>query len=265
MKKRFFALTLAALLALGMAGCGSQADGDKADAANGDAAEATEILQAQLPEEGDEIAIIKTSAGEIKLMLYPEEAPKAVENFKTLAQEGYYDGVIFHRVIDGFMIQTGDPEGTGMGGESCWGEPFEDEISEKLHFYRGAVAMANSGPNTNGSQFFIVQQKDVQEDVLNILLEARDNNEEELTVTLPDGENYTLAQLFPDAVLEYYKANGGSAHLEYVFGNTHSIFGQVFEGLDTTDAIAAAQTDANDKPLEEIKIEGITFEAYTAE
>lgn len=261
MKKRFFALTLAAMLALGMAGCGSRADGDTA----GTATETTEILQAQMPEEGDEIAVIKTSAGEIKLMLYPEEAPKAVENFKTLAQEGYYDGVIFHRVIDGFMIQTGDPDGTGMGGESCWGEPFEDEISEKLHFYRGAVAMANSGPNTNGSQFFIVQQKDVQEDVLNILLEARDNNEEELTVTLPDGENYTLAQLFPDAVLEYYKENGGSAHLEYVFGNTHSIFGQVFEGLDTTDAIAAAQTDANDKPLEEIKIEGITFETYTAE
>lgn len=125
--------------------------------------------------------------------------------------------------------------------------------------------MANSGANTNGSQFFIVQQKDVQEDVLNILLEARDNNEEELTVTLPDDETYTLAQLFPDAVMDYYKENGGSVHLEYVFGNTHSIFGQVFEGLDTTDAIAAAQTDANDKPTEDIIIESITFEAYTAE
>lgn len=261
MKKRFFALTLAAMLALGMAGCGTQADGDT----TGTMADATEILQAQMPEEGDEIAVIKTSAGEIKLMLYPEEAPKAVENFKTLAQEGYYDGVIFHRVIDGFMIQTGDPTGTGMGGESCWGGPFEDEISEKLHFYRGAVAMANSGANTNGSQFFIVQQKDVQEEIMDILQQAKDDSGEELTVTLPDDETYTLAQLFPDAVMDYYKENGGSAHLEYVFGNTHSIFGQVFEGLDTTDAIAAAQTDANDKPTEDIIIESITFEAYTAE
>lgn len=265
MKKRFFALTLTALLALGMVGCGGQANGDTADTANTNAADTAEILQAQMPKAGDEIAVIKTSAGEIKMVLYPEEAPKAVENFKTLAEEGYYDGIIFHRVIENFMIQTGDPEGTGMGGESCWGEPFEDEISEKLHFYKGAVAMANSGPNTNGSQFFIVQQGDVQDDVMRILQEARDNNEEELNVTLPDGENYTLAQLFPDEVLDYYKENGGSAHLEYVFGNTHSIFGQVFEGLDIVDAIAAAQTDENDKPLADITIEGITFETYTAE
>lgn len=261
MKKRFFALTLAALLALGMAGCGNAEKDDN----KGTTAATTEILQAALPVEGEEIAVIQTSEGEIKMMLYPEEAPKAVENFKTLAQEGYYDGVTFHRVIENFMIQTGDPEGTGMGGESCWGEPFEDEISEKLHFYKGAVAMANSGPNTNGSQFFIVQQGEVQEDVMNILEEARDNNEEELNVTLPDGENYTLAQLFPDSVLDYYKENGGSAHLEYVFGNTHSIFGQVFEGLDIVDAIAAAETDENDKPVTDITIESITFAPYQAE
>lgn len=266
MKKRFFALTLAALLALGVAGCGNATNTDKESNTNAaDTTDTSEILQAELPKDGDEIAVIQTSEGEIKMMLYPEEAPKAVENFKTLAQEGYYDGVTFHRVIEDFMIQTGDPEGTGMGGESCWGEPFEDEISEKLHFYKGAVAMANSGPNTNGSQFFIVQQGDVQEEVMNILEEARDNNEEELNVTLPDGENYTLAQLFPDSVLDYYKENGGSAHLEYVFGNTHSIFGQVFEGLDIVDAIAAAETDENDKPVADITIESIQFETYQAE
>lgn len=258
MKKRFFALTLAAAMAL--AGCGSDT---QKDVQNGEV-DTTTILQAQLPEEGEEIAVIKTSLGEIKMRFYPDEAPKAVENFKTLAKDGYYDGIIFHRVIDEFMIQGGDPTGTGTGGESCWGEPFETEVSEKLHFYRGAVAMANAGADTNGSQFFIVQQKEVLEDALTALQDARDNNEEELGVTLTDGNYYTLSQLYPDAVLDYYREQGGSAHLEYVFGSGYSIFGQVFEGLDVVDAIAAAETDENDKPKEDIVIEGITFEPYTA-
>ncbi|MGN0135671.1 peptidylprolyl isomerase [Anaerotignum sp.] len=261
MKKRTLALALAAVLAL--AGCGGGTSAENADQAAD--TDTTEILQAQMPEEGDEIAVITTSAGVVKMMFYPEEAPKAVENFKTLAKSGYYDGLLFHRVIDNFMVQTGDPEGTGRGGESCWGEPFEDEISAKLHYYRGAVAMANSGPNTNGSQFFIVQQKDVMEDALTALKDARDNNEEELGVTLTDGQYYTFSQLFPDAVLNYYREQGGAAHLEYVFGNPYTIFGQVFEGLDVIDAIAGAETDENDKPVEDITIESITFESYTAE
>ena len=162
------------------------------------------------------------------------------------------------------MVQTGDPDGDGTGGESCWGEPFEDEISEKLHYYRGAVAMANRGANTNGSQFFIVQQKSVMEDALTALQEARDNNEEELSVAL-QGEYFTFSQLFPDAVLDYYREQGGAAHLEYVFGNPYTIFGQVIEGMDVIDAIAAAETDANDKPVEDITIEKIEFESYTAQ
>ncbi len=263
MKKKIYALLLAAMMAFGAAGCGNA---DQTGDADTNQTDTTTILQEQPPQEGDEIAVITTSEGVIKMQLYPEEAPKAVENFKTLAEEGYYDGVIFHRVIDDFMIQTGDPEGTGMGGESCWGEPFEDEISEKLHFYRGAVAMANSGPNTNGSQFFIVQQDGVLEEVMTVLREARDNNTEEpVSVTLPDGENYTLDQLYPDSVLDYYREHGGAAHLEYVFGNTHTIFGQVFEGMDVVDAIAAAEKDENDKPTQDITIESITFETYHAE
>jgi len=97
-------------------------------------------------------ATMHTSVGAIELELYPEDAPKTVENFEKLAREGFYDGVIFHRVIPDFMIQGGDPTGTGRGGP---GYTFEDEPNE-YRVERGALAMANAGPNTNGSQFFLV-------------------------------------------------------------------------------------------------------------
>jgi peptidylprolyl isomerase len=99
---------------------------------------------------------LHTNQGDIGLKLFPEVAPKACENFATHAEKGYYDGVIFHRVIAEFMIQGGDPDGTGMGGESIWGKPFEDECTADHKFDRpGLLAMANAGPSTNGSQFFI--------------------------------------------------------------------------------------------------------------
>ncbi|MGA8262861.1 MAG: peptidylprolyl isomerase [Ignavibacteriaceae bacterium] len=110
----------------------------------------------QKTKETKEVAVIKTNMGTIELELFSKEAPKAVENFTKLANKGYYDGVIFHRVIDNFMIQGGDPTGTGRGGESIWGKPFEDEFSPDLKFDEpGVLAMANAGPGTNGSQFFI--------------------------------------------------------------------------------------------------------------
>ena len=262
MKKRIMALALAAVAVIGMTGCGGTDTENNANTTNVDN---TTIVQAQMPEDGEEIAVITTSKGVVKMRFFPEEAPKAVENFKTLAKDGYYDGLIFHRVINEFMVQGGDPTGTGTGGESCWGEDFETEVSERLHFYRGAVAMANAGPDTNGSQFFIVQQKSVMEDALRVLLEARDNNEEEIGVTLTDGNYYTLSQLYPDEVLDHYKAQGGSIHLEYIFGGAYSIFGQVFEGLEAIDEIAAVETDENDKPLNDVIIESITFENYKAQ
>jgi cyclophilin family peptidyl-prolyl cis-trans isomerase len=106
-------------------------------------------------------AVIQTNMGAIRFELLEEDAPKTTENFRTLAEKGYYDGVIFHRVIKGFMIQGGDPTGTGRGGESAWGGRFNDEINRSSPLYQGSyaagtVAMANAGPNTNGSQFFIM-------------------------------------------------------------------------------------------------------------
>ncbi len=103
-----------------------------------------------------QIAVIETTAGNIEVELRPDVAPKACENFVALSKKGYYNGVIFHRVIKGFMIQGGDPTGSGMGGSSIWGKPFADEITPKLTFDKPLMlAMANRGPNTNGSQFFI--------------------------------------------------------------------------------------------------------------
>ena len=106
-------------------------------------------------------ATIKTNLGEIKVQLFKEQAPKTVDNFVQLAEKGYYDGVIFHRVIPDFMIQGGDPTGTGRGGKSIYGKAFEDEFSDELFNFNGAVSMANAGPNTNGSQFFIVSNEHV--------------------------------------------------------------------------------------------------------
>jgi len=103
-----------------------------------------------------EIVVLETNQGNIEIKLMPDIAPKACENFTKLVAKGYYNGIIFHRVIKGFMIQGGDPTGTGMGGESIWGSPFEDEVKDSVAFTKpGILAMANAGPNTNGSQFFI--------------------------------------------------------------------------------------------------------------
>jgi peptidylprolyl isomerase len=104
----------------------------------------------------DTIIALETTQGTIEIKLMPDLAPKASENFEKLVEKGYYDGIIFHRVIKSFMIQCGDPTGTGRGGQSVWGKTFEDEFSPKARFDRkGILAMANAGPKTNGSQFFI--------------------------------------------------------------------------------------------------------------
>ena len=106
------------------------------------------------------VAVLETNAGTIELKLYPKKSPLAVENFTGLIKKGYYNGVIFHRVIKGFMIQGGDPTGTGRGGESIWGKVFKNENSPNLVFDKPFIlAMANAGPNTNGSQFFITTAK----------------------------------------------------------------------------------------------------------
>ena len=121
---------------------------------------ATATTQESVTKEEEQImtATIKTTKGDIEIELFKKDAPKTVENFQKLADKGYYDGIIFHRVIQDFMIQTGDPTGTGTGGESAFGKDFEDEDNDHK-MEPGVIAMANRGPNTNGSQFFIVTEK----------------------------------------------------------------------------------------------------------
>ncbi|WP_272878499.1 peptidylprolyl isomerase [Clostridium sp. Cult3] len=194
-----------------------------------------ELEQLQLPAKGEEIAEIKINYGTIKVRLFPDIAPKAVENFKTHAKDGYYDGVTFHRVISNFMIQGGDPEGTGRGGESIWGGPFEDEFDINYRNIRGALSMANAGPNTNGSQFFIVQGDQVDEDII--------------------GQMKGLGEEkgYPIAVIKAYEDLGGAFWLDF----KHTVFGQVFEGMDVVDEIARVETDRSDKPLEPVIIEEV--------
>lgn len=190
--------------------------------------------QTRAPQQGDTVATMKTTLGDIKILLFPDAAPKAVENFVTHAKNGYYNGIIFHRVIPDFMIQGGDPTGTGRGGESVWGRSFEDEFSVDYHNIRGALSMANAGPGTNGSQFFIVQAKEVDGGLISQMEQLSDRG-------------------FPADCVEDYKQLGGTPWLDF----KHTVFGQVVEGIETVDAIAEVETGYADKPLEDVSIIGI--------
>lgn len=179
-------------------------------------------------------AVIKTNRGDMEFVLFPQVAPKAVENFVTHSKNGYYNGQIFHRVIQDFMIQGGDPTGTGMGGESVFGKNFEDEFSLDARNYYGALSMANAGPNTNGSQFFIVQAKSVPENLLSQMEQLTENG-------------------FPREIIENYKTVGGTPWLDF----HHTVFGQLINGADVLDSIAAVKCGANDKPLDDVIINEI--------
>jgi len=191
------------------------------------------LNQLEMPEKGEEICIFHTTAGDIKLRLFGNLVPKTVENFVGLAKKKYYDGTTFHRTINEFMIQGGDPTGTCKGGESLWGGTFEDEFSRELYNFRGALSMANSGPDTNGSQFFIVQRR------------------------VAAVENFEVVML-PLNVEEKYLEIGGTPHLD----RKHAVFGQVFEGMDVVDAIAAYPINEMAVPDDPAVVLSIEFVNY---
>ena len=181
------------------------------------------------------LVTVHTNHGDFKLELFPEIAPKTVENFVTHAKNGYYNGVIFHRVIEDFMIQGGDPTGTGMGGESIYGRTFEDEFSREAFNLYGALSMANAGPNTNGSQFFIVTAKQVPAQMLK---------------QLKDGG-------WPEEIVEESAIIGGTPWLDH----RHTVFGRVVEGMDVVLDIEGVKRNGQDRPLEDVVIESMEVNA----
>lgn len=235
--KRFILLSTTILTTLSLAACTTN-NSDSTSSSETSTSESTreDLSQLELPQldteikENESVVELTTTAGVITVKLFPEIAPKAVENFVTHAKDGYYDGTPFHRVIEGFMIQGGDPEGTGMGGESIWGEGFEVEISNQLYHIRGALSMARAQAlDSQGSQFFIVQGTEDQSDGMAI-------------------------QFTPERIIEAYK-NGGAKSLD---GN-YTVFGQVIEGMDVVDKIAQAEVTSNGNevstPVDPVTIE----------
>ena len=206
------------------------------------------------PSEGDIIAVLHTTLGEVHMRLFPQYAPLAVENFVTHAQNGTFDGMTWHRVINDFVAQTGDPvSNTGFDGITIWGVPFGDEVSVNVRQLRGAVGMGNFGPDFNRSHFYIVQRDTLQPfnevanrpavaDTLTPRLEQQDEIFESLGIP--------MSQIFPTELLEAYLELGGLPHLDF----WHTVFGQVFQGMDVVDAIVLVETDDNDMPIENIYI-----------
>ena len=228
--------------------------------------------QLEKPQAGEEIAVITMKTGEvIKIRFFPDEAPKAVYNFKLHALRGYYDGLTFHRVIENFMIQGGSPDGTGTDGVSVWEQNFEDEFAGNLVNIDGALSMANAGPNTNGSQFFInctntpvaerlwdsYQQS--YEQFQQLYKENKEAIDADPTIKTLDMSKVT------DEYKKLYSEHGGKMHLDGAYstnGTGHTVFGQVFEGMESVYALSQAETDGQDKPMESMVVESIQIMVY---
>lgn len=305
MYKKYAALFLAAIVAFSvcLTGCNEKeqsGEGNSSEQQNSSAAASSEVslvdlskigidaniyddtehevgYQTESPDQGEEIAIMHTSMGDITLRFFPEAAPKAVENFLTHAEEGYYEGVTFHRVINDFMIQGGDPTATGAGGESINGEPFEDEFSNKLFNIRGSVSMANSGRDTNGSQFFINQapKGSVTDETWTNLASQWQEIYEGLSQYYAEGQLDGFIQyygsycyntdLVTDDIKKLYNEYGGNPTLDGAYNAAdrgHTVFAQVISGMDVVDKIAAVETDENDKPKEDVVIKSIEITTY---
>ncbi len=192
------------------------------------------LFQLDMPKKGEEICVMTTEAGVIKMRLFPEQAPLAVQNFKGLAKDNFYDNSIFSRVINDFVIQAGALDGSGKEEESYFGGFFKDEFSRNLFNFNGALCMGNAGPNTNGNQFYIVQTHNAKD------------------------EHLDLSALPLNAEAKYREI-GGLPYLD----KRYTVFGQVFEGMDVVDKIAAQKTDEAGMPVKDpIKILDVKFVKY---
>jgi peptidyl-prolyl cis-trans isomerase B (cyclophilin B) len=221
---------------------------------------------------GEELAILHTNHGDITIRFFPGEAPLAVENFTTHARNGFYDGLIFHRVVDDFMIQGGCPNRNGTGGESIWGEGFGLERSFNLYHFRGALATAHRGPNTIGSQFYFVNNQNLDEDMANnfrYILSTLD----EIAGEFSNGRHILRGDIHPEEGLRHFIENGGTPWLDWHWnidqhGNRygHTVFGHVVEGMDIVDSISSVEVYTDrarlNRPIEDVVIERISFVNY---
>lgn len=227
-------LICAACAVLGMAGCSKQPEPQQAS--DGTLTANVDVLQFRQPEEDALIAVFDTSLGEFSAILYPQQAPQAVQDFVTLARDGAYDGLDFHRVIQDFIIQSGATDDNG--GQSIWGTGFPAETSDLLHHYTGALAMA--GGEENQSQFFVVNCQ--QDSVPSVLQEQ-------------------MRQLgWDEKIITAYAEVGGAPYLD----NTYTVFGQVFYGMGTVQDIGNLETNAEDTPLQPAVLNSVTIQSFSA-
>ena len=230
--KRALVTFIALCLALALCSCSKPSEG-----ADEPAVDPSLPAQLQLPKVGDTVVTFETNKGNISAVIFEDLAPLAAENFLTHARNGYYNELIFHRVVYDFVIQTGDPTGTGRGGDSIWGEPFKNEYSQELHHYYGALGMANAGTDQNRSQFYMVAGGKVEKEVLEEMKAAG----------------------YADDVVAAYEQLGGQPGLDFKY----TVFGQVYEGFDVLDTIAKVKTDGAGLPNKEVKLVSVTVSSYT--
>ena len=198
-------------------------------------------LNYTMPEKGEEIVVLTIeNYGDVKIRLFPEESPKGVENFTTLVKNGYYDELIFHRVIDEFVIQGGDPKGDGTGGADAWGgSGFAQTISDRLSHVTGAVAYATAQDKLNKSQFYIVTGKEIQPEWFSQFRSL-------------------TGRSFTPAMQELYETAGGDPDLD----GDYEVFGQVFDGMEYCLDIQKVPTDGNNKPKSAVRIEKAIVTEY---
>lgn len=221
------------MLAGGLTGC------DKKEASLSE----EKIINYEMPAEGEKIVELKIKDyGTVKIRLFAEECPKAVENFLGLVEKKYYDELIFHRVVKDFVIQGGDPKGTGTGGDSIWGTGFQQEISPKLCHFNGALAYAVASDKLNKSQFYIVTGDKVTEQTFQQLS--------------------AYGKTYSDQVKQMYYEHGGQPFLD----GDYTVFGQVIEGLDLCQKIDDVAVDSQtSKPKEQVTIESMKVVEYHGE
>ncbi len=238
-------------------------------------------FQLDMPDEGDTIAVVHTSLGDFKMRFFPNQAPKAVTNFINLAKDNKFDNTTFHRVVKDFIVQGGHcgTDENMPNGTSSYGTYFEDEFCDSLFNIRGAVSMATTSQDSNGSQFFVNQTSAEQfeknggwsrfEDMWKTVKTQLSNyKDSDLLSAFIDqnGNNCYNTDTVPEEVRTLYEKYGGNPYLDGAYNAVdrgQTVFAQVFDGMDVIDKIANIEVDENEKPVENVIIETVEITSYS--